>query len=168
MTGKERTTAERDLRRARDAALDSRENPLEERVRARRLDESDASPSAKRSVKKKSLSSRAEEVDASVIVGLVNDGSMIDALLDALTHQVGDVSFEVIVASRRQDGIAEHIREKYPDVVLLNAAADTGLPELRTQGDSAPTRKQSWPTEQGSCWRSYPDADLSRPAVVQE
>jgi len=70
-------------------------------------------------------------VDASVIVGLVNGGSMIDALLDALALQVGPVSFEVIVASRCQDGTAERVSEKYPEVMLLRAEPGTTLPELR-------------------------------------
>lgn len=73
-----------------------------------------------------------ESLDASVIVGLVNGGLMIDALLVALARQRGDVAFEVVVASRCRDGTAQRIAEKYPDIVLLDADAGTTLPELRT------------------------------------
>jgi glycosyltransferase involved in cell wall biosynthesis len=68
---------------------------------------------------------------ASVLVGSCNGGEMVFVLLRALAAQEGGVPFEVVVADRCTDGTAERIAGEHPGVVLLRAAPDTTLPQLR-------------------------------------
>jgi len=67
-----------------------------------------------------------------VIVGSVNGGPSIFRLLEALARQIGDVAFEVVIADRCSDGTAERIAKEWPEAILIRAARDTPLPELRT------------------------------------
>jgi glycosyl transferase family 2 len=57
---------------------------------------------------------------------------MLDHLLAALDRQTGGVSFEVLVADRRQDGTAERVRRTHPLVRVITAGAGATLPDLRT------------------------------------
>ena len=66
-------------------------------------------------------------VTASVVVGSVNGGEWLFALLQALRHQRGNVRYEVIVADRTNDGTAERVQREYPEVMLIRAPAAPDL-----------------------------------------
>ncbi len=71
----------------------------------------------------------------SILVGRVSteDSGRVLELLDALRHQDGSLTCEVIVADRRLDSITELIRDNYPEVRLLLCEAKSSLPELRAR-----------------------------------
>jgi len=70
----------------------------------------------------------------SVVIACVNGLPSIAECLDALRKQQGDVAAEIIVVNCCQDGTADLIRRKYPDVRLLHLAERLGIPELRAMG----------------------------------
>lgn len=65
----------------------------------------------------------------SVVVPFVNAWSDLEGCLVALAAQ--DVALEVIVAERHGGGMAERIRTRFPDAVVLSAAPGTTIPDLR-------------------------------------
>lgn len=70
----------------------------------------------------------------SVVIANVNGLPSIAECLEALYHQEGEVTSEVIVANCCSDGSVEHIREHYPEVVLVEFDERLGIPELRAIG----------------------------------
>ncbi len=88
-----------------------------------------------------------KDIVASVVVGSVNGGEWVFALLQALRHQRTDLGYEVIIADRCEDGTAERIEREYPEVKLLRASPDTTLPELRTMALEASQGRYIFVTE---------------------
>ena len=70
----------------------------------------------------------------SVVVANVNGLPSIAECLEALHHQEGDVTSEIIVADCCSDGSSELIRRQYPEVVLIEVDERLGIPELRAIG----------------------------------
>ncbi len=69
--------------------------------------------------------------DVSVVIASVNGLPEIDECLSALERQQCGVDYEIVVANRCQDGTAEHIRQRFPRVRLLEFPKQFSIPELR-------------------------------------
>jgi glycosyltransferase involved in cell wall biosynthesis len=78
------------------------------------------------------LTESSDPVVASILIGSVNGGEMIQCLLEALEQQSGEIPFEVIVADRCGDETADLIEARHPEVRVLRGDARRTLPELRT------------------------------------
>ncbi len=74
-----------------------------------------------------------------VIIACVNGLPWIDECLAALERQQGSIESEIIVANCCTDGTSQHIREKFPQVKLLNFSERLTIPELRARGISQAT-----------------------------
>ena len=69
----------------------------------------------------------------SILIGLVSteDENRVLETIDALRHQEGFYSYEIIIADRRHDEISDIIRKQYPEVKLLPCPPNMSLPLLR-------------------------------------
>ncbi len=75
----------------------------------------------------------------SVIIACVNGLPWIDECLAALERQHGSIESEIIVANCCKDGTPKHIRDKFPQVKLLDFSERLTIPELRARGISQAT-----------------------------
>ena len=67
----------------------------------------------------------------SVIIADVNGPPMIDACLEALSRQQGEVDAEVIVAEATGEGTVRRIKEKFPGAKVLPFSERLTIPQLR-------------------------------------
>ena len=77
---------------------------------------------------------KSEKPKLSVIIASVNGLPYIDECLTALERQQGGVEAEVIVVDRCNDGTADYIRKKFPNVKLIESSKRMGIPQLRAIG----------------------------------
>jgi hypothetical protein len=70
----------------------------------------------------------------SILIGLVSteDKNRVLEVIDALHHQEGSCSYEIVIGDRRHDEISDIIRKQYPEVKLLPCPPNMSLPLLRT------------------------------------
>jgi hypothetical protein len=78
--------------------------------------------------------SRVEQPPVAVVIGLVStaDGDRIFETLAFLHEAQGNHRCEVVLADRRKDSVSDEIRRRYPQVQIIDCAADTTLPVMRT------------------------------------
>ncbi len=76
----------------------------------------------------------AQETEISVVIGLVSteDGTRILETLTSLHEKQGEHGCEVVLADRRCDAVSAEIRRRFPQVVIIECARTTTLPEMRT------------------------------------
>ncbi len=77
------------------------------------------------------------EPQLSVVVPSVNGAGDLIGCLEALERQRDDVTLEVLVADRCGDGLRQAVRERFPDVTVLDAPAGTTIPDLRAMAFDA-------------------------------
>jgi GT2 family glycosyltransferase len=80
-----------------------------------------------------------EAMKLSVVIPLVSGLQSINECLEAMGKQRGAVKAEIIVVDRCRDLSSEHIRQCFPNVKLIQADAEKGIPELRSIGIAAAT-----------------------------
>ncbi len=71
--------------------------------------------------------------DLSVIIPSVNGVPPLQECLSSLQNQDGGFDYEIIVATRCQDGTAEYIQQNFPNVTLLRFPVMVGIPQLRAE-----------------------------------
>lgn len=69
-----------------------------------------------------------------VVIGLVSteDRERILETLQSLHERQGQVACEVVLADRRRDQVSSAVRERFPQVRIIDCPAATTLPEMRT------------------------------------
>ena len=77
---------------------------------------------------------RPEHPVVSVVIPSVNGLPAIAECLEALRRQDGDVAAEVLVVDRCGDATRAALRERFPDVRILEALPGTAIPALRALG----------------------------------
>lgn len=77
---------------------------------------------------------QSQPVEFSILIGLVStqDRERVFEVLDAIEHQAGEISCEVIIADRCQDHISGRIDQRYSNVRRLPCPHDASLPEMRS------------------------------------
>src|SRR5438045_1286630 len=70
----------------------------------------------------------------SVVIAWVNPLELLLPGLEALHRQEGCAPDEIIVATRHDAGMREELRKRQPGVMVLEAAAGTTIPALRSMG----------------------------------
>jgi glycosyltransferase involved in cell wall biosynthesis len=75
-----------------------------------------------------------EEPLVSVVIACVNGMPSIGECIDHLSDQEGDIPAEIIVADRCGEPVRREIRQRYPQVVLIEADAHATIPKLRAMG----------------------------------
>ena len=71
------------------------------------------------------------QAELSVVVPSVNGWSDLEGAIDALVHQEGIASVEILVPDRLGEALRSCVRERFPQVRVIEAPADTTIPELR-------------------------------------
>jgi hypothetical protein len=69
--------------------------------------------------------------DLSVVIPSVNGWSDLEGCLQALAAQSGGIAIEVLVADRIGEAVRAPLRQRYPQVRLLEAPPGTSIPALR-------------------------------------
>ncbi len=70
----------------------------------------------------------------SIVIPSVNGKQWILDCLEKLQQQTAADTLEIVVCDRLQDGAAETIRKRFPDVRVESNPHDTSIPALRWQG----------------------------------
>lgn len=71
------------------------------------------------------------QFELSVVIPSVNGWSDLEGAIDALVRQEGGASVEILVADRLGEALRSRVRERFPQVRVIEAPADTTIPELR-------------------------------------
>ncbi len=75
----------------------------------------------------------------SVVIPSVNGWSDLEGAVQALIDQQGDAAIEILVADRLGPAVREPLRQRFPQVRVLEAEPDTTIPELRQRAFEAAT-----------------------------
>jgi hypothetical protein len=77
--------------------------------------------------------------DLSVVVPAVNDASLLEHTLSALTAQDGDVRLEILVPERTGDAARRLVEERFPEARVIAVPPGTTIPAMRRMAFEAAT-----------------------------
>ncbi|MBW2242714.1 MAG: glycosyltransferase [Deltaproteobacteria bacterium] len=70
-------------------------------------------------------------MDLSVVIPSVNGWSDLEGAVEALANQKGDHAIEILVVDRLGEGVRSPLRERFPQVRILETPPRTTIPEMR-------------------------------------